>query len=81
MRGEANGKILWYFPAVIDERLKNARLSRGQPMAHVGSAFAYFDYFLKMILILNISRIVPSKERITLSLNKVNHALHPIATA
>jgi hypothetical protein len=64
MCGKANGEILRHFPAIIDEGLQYARFSRGQPMAHVWGAFAYFDYFLKMILILNISRIVPSEERI-----------------
>jgi hypothetical protein len=64
MRGKANSKIFWYFPAAIDERLQNARFSRGQPMAYVGGAFAYFDYLFKMVRILQVSRIVPSKERI-----------------
>jgi hypothetical protein len=64
MRGKANREILWYFPAVIDERLKDSSFSRRQPMTHVWGALAYFDYLFKMILILNISRIVPSKERI-----------------
>jgi hypothetical protein len=64
MRGKANGEIFRHFPAVIDECLKYARFPRWQPMAHVGGAFAYFHYLFKMILILNISRIVPSKERI-----------------
>jgi hypothetical protein len=78
MRTKADGEIFWYFTAVIDEGLQYARLSRGQPMAHVRGTLAYLDYLLKMVRILQISRIVPSKERITLSFYKVNHAIHPI---
>jgi hypothetical protein len=49
MRGKANGEILRHFPAIIDEGLQYARLSRGQPMAHVWGTLAYFDYLFKMI--------------------------------
>jgi hypothetical protein len=49
MRTKANGEIFWYFPAVIDEGLQYARLSRRQPMAHAWGAFAYFDYLFKMV--------------------------------
>jgi hypothetical protein len=44
MRGKANGKIRRHFPAIIDKRLKDSRLSRWQPMAHGWGALAYFDY-------------------------------------